>query len=127
MRTWWAVVAAMMTTSAVVCAQEEEEEESASIDLEMRTPDFDAETVRAELSAELGTPIGKPGASPRARLIVEHPTDRFRVALMQPDRSVVRNVDNIESAIDTIAHEQNTALIVTADAGTAVVKNRKLI
>jgi hypothetical protein len=41
--------------------------------------------------------------------------------------SVVRNVDNIESAIDTIAHEQNTALIVTADAGTAVVKNRKLI
>jgi hypothetical protein len=95
----------MMTTSAVVCAQEEEEEESASIDLEMRTPDFDAETVRAELSAELGTPIGKPGASPRARLIVEHPTDRFRVALMQPDRSVVRNVDlprNPKSARETL-------------------------
>ena len=41
--------------------------------------------------------------------------------------SVVRNVDDIESAIDAIAHEQNTALIVTADAGTAVVKNRNLI
>jgi putative ABC transport system substrate-binding protein len=41
--------------------------------------------------------------------------------------AVVRNVGDIESAIDAIAHEQNTALIVTADAGTAVVKNRRLI
>src|SRR5947207_5293758 len=84
------LIAAMTATSAVVRAQEESSE---GIDLEMRAPDFDADTVRNELSAELGTPIGKPGASPRARLIVEHPTDRFQIALLQTDRSIVRFVD----------------------------------
>lgn len=102
MRTTWAfaVVMATSTTSTIVRAQEE----SPTIDLDMRAPDFDGDTVRSELSAELGTPIGKPGASPRARLIVEH-TDRFRIAVMQSDRSVVRNVDlpkNPKSARETL-------------------------